>query len=129
MDIHVEVDLKGVKNLEQKGEQVKSALLQVIQEYAQRIFAESQTLVPVATGALRSSGVIATARDTYTQEVVGTSITYGGDGVDYAVVVHEDLSFQHSAPTQAKYLEVPMLRNAKPLAEAVRERLRVILGN
>src|SRR3954447_26710077 len=80
-----------------------------------RIFAESQKLVPVDTGALRGSGVVTEPR------IVGTTVEvvigYGGPAAPYAIYVHEippppntstgGRSATHNPPTQWQYLEDP----------------------
>ncbi len=66
------------------------------------IFDESQRLVPVRTGALKSSGFV-DARQT----ARGARVTLGygrGGFPSYAALVHEGLQFFHKAPTQAKFL-------------------------
>ena len=52
--------------------------------------------VPVASGALRRSGVITT-------DGKRTKVTYGGPSAPHALVVHEDLTAQH-AHGEARYL-------------------------
>jgi hypothetical protein len=92
----------------------KTAMVRTQNTVMQKVFDESQQLVPVDTGALQASGTLELANEYFLE----ATIEYGADNdplVDYAVVVHEDLQFQHAAPTQAKYLEVPYARHQEEL--------------
>lgn len=74
-----------------------------IEAMLQPVFNRSQELVPVKTGALKSSGYIATRQSR--GRSVG-EVGYGkGNVPPYAVFVHENLDAQHAPPTQAKFLE------------------------
>lgn len=73
------------------GGEAKDFLLDV----AQAVFERSQVLVPVDTGALKASGVIAPWG-------LGWRIKYY---TPYAAYVHEILYNRHTYPTQAKYLQ------------------------
>jgi hypothetical protein len=85
------------------------------------VYSESQELVPVATGALKASGVFTPAQEeTVSDELPEAVITYGNDSVPYAVYVHEELDKYHVAPTQAKYLETPLAQAQKRLNVAIR---------
>lgn len=94
-----------------------------LHEEAQEAFLQSQVLVPVDFGVLRSSGVV------HPPEISGTKamsmITYGGSAEAYAVYVHEippnsggrwGTGAKHAAPTRWKYLEFPVKRHAKTMA-------------
>ena len=87
----------------------KAAMVETQNTVMKKVYDESQTLVPVSTGALRDSAVFEKANE-FDLEAY---IQYGDGMVDYALAVHEDLTVMHSAPTQAKYLEVPMTRHQK----------------
>ena len=68
------------------------------------IFVRSQELVPVRSGKLKRSGFLEIRKGSkgQTQGEVG----YAKGGVPhYAGLQHENLDFQHKAPTQAKFLE------------------------
>ena len=125
MDIIVQVDTTDLK-LRQMSRQINEMVKRTVEEVVEKVFAESQILVPVHTGALRASGQIVKEMGLDDAEVA-TFVTYGGGAVDYAVKVHEDLEMPHAAPTQAKYLEVPLLNNVPVLRNLIRERLKVIL--
>lgn len=90
----------------------------------ERIMAKSKELVPVDTGALRSSGTVrlpvkdksgkitvsleygGVAKGVFTSERTG-NVKNSPNTTEYALKVHEDLSMRHEPPTQAKYLEQP----------------------
>lgn len=77
---------------------------------AEAIMAVSKQIVPVDTGALRSSGFV--AQPTQSGNTHQIDMGYGGAASDYAVIVHERLDTHHPVG-QAKYLEQP-LREAAP---------------
>ncbi len=81
-----------------------------MQEVVDKIYDDSQFLVPVDKGPLRASGdklvVVMLGANMQSLTVVG-EVTYG-KGLDYAVYVHEDPSKHHDPPTQAKFLEDPV---------------------
>jgi hypothetical protein len=97
------------------------------------VFNKSQEYVPVDTGDLRSSGVVTeygqkwsagggwTGHMTETPGTFGVMISYGGRGVDYAVIVHEDLRARHAPPTSAKYLERAVNELAPSLGMTIAE--------
>lgn len=64
-----------------------------------------ENYVPVRTGNLRATGFV------HPPEIDGKQIyvtlSYGGPAVDYAIVVHEDLTAHHPHG-QAKYLSTPL---------------------
>lgn len=130
----VTVTWTGIKELETRlreasAEKATRALSVALYREALRIFAESQRITPVDTGALRGSGVVTEPRVTGT--TVEVVIGYGGPAAPYAVYVHEippppntstgGRSATHNPPTQWKYLEDPF--NAA--AEGISERLKL----
>ncbi len=116
------VELEGTEGLQKilnniDDPAVRRSLGQAMFGFATKILNESKKLVPVDTGALRNSGAV--EGPTVDSDGVEVEITYGGSTIQYAAVVHEDLSMSHS-PTlntkitkkprrgQAKYLEIPV---------------------
>lgn len=89
------------------------AVAQAIHEEANKIFAQSQILVPVDTGVLRGSGGVSAPQ----QGPLGyfVDIFYGGPAAPYALYVHEILGNYHNPPTQAKYLEQPFMASLDQL--------------
>ncbi len=72
------------------------------------IFQESQRLVPVDRGPLKASGFIEVRK---TAGGAQAAIGYGRYGrPTYAAFVHERLDLRHAPPTQAKFLEEPIMK-------------------
>lgn len=67
---------------------------------------KSRVLVPVDTGILRGSAYV-TDPDVRSGRI-SVSMGYA---TDYAAAVHERLDAVHNPPTQAKYLEKPLLED------------------
>lgn len=81
-----------------------------LREHGEVVMAASKRLVPVDTGTLRGSGIVsAVSKEGTTLMIV---LAYGGPAAPYALAVHERLAAYHNPPTQAKYLEQPMLELA-----------------
>lgn len=89
------------------------AAVRALYQEAEAIMTASKGIVPVDTGALRASGHVELPE---THAGVGVSVTLGY-GTSYAVYVHEDVMLHHKPPTQAKFLERPMLEAAAGLEE------------
>ena len=91
--------------LRKLGKEAPTVLGQALYAEASQIMAQSKLIVPVDTGALRSSGHVRLP------EVVGSKVVvtlgYGGAAATYAVIVHEKVGARHKSPTRAKYLEEP----------------------
>jgi hypothetical protein len=115
------IDLYGSEDLLEKfarmGRDSTAVVGRVLYNYANDVFNRSQYLVPVDTGALRSSGrVEAPVLEGF---AVVVSIKYGGAAAPYALWVHEvpppeeaasgERTAYHLPPTQWKYLEQPLL--------------------
>ena len=128
MDIVIKVDTTDLK-LKEKSREINAMLTRTVQEVIQKVFAESQVLVPVNTGALKASGHVVKEPPSMDGSFVGSYVTYGNGSVDYAVKVHEDLEMRHTAPTRAKYLEIPLMQNKSVLESLIRSRLKVILAS
>jgi hypothetical protein len=105
---------KAEKDYEKKLEQglVRGALF---------LLAKSQEVVPVDTGALKASGTIR-------QEGKGAkTIVFVVYTDSKAVIVHERIKgprgkkVYHAEPTQAKFLERPMIRYRKEIARIIRD--------
>lgn len=115
------VDLYGATDLLDKMVRMErdapAVLGRLMYMYANDVFNRSQYLVPVDTGALRSSGRVEAPVLEGFQVVV--SIKYGGAAAPYALWVHEvpppeesvagERSAYHLPPTQWKYLEEPLM--------------------
>lgn len=105
----MKAELKGAdamkRALRRFGEHAPAVVGQALYAEANGIMAASQPLVPVETGALRSSGHVQLP----VQQGAKVTVTmgYGGAAASYAKIVHEKLSVRHASPTRAKYLEEP----------------------
>jgi hypothetical protein len=96
-------------------------------EEANVIFNESQKLVPVDTGALKTSGFVHAPRRENNRVFV--RVTYGGSAAHYALYVHENLYARHTAPTQAKYLETPLYRQLPVIVRNLTIRINHMMRN
>ena len=107
-------------------QEVEQAMPQALNEEAQLVFRDSQRLVPVKTGILRASGQIVPPRKKGKNwEVV---IGYGGAASSYALEQHENLQYRHKEGKSAKFLEIPAQQRAQKSADAIKNRLRRIIG-
>ena len=96
-------------------------------EEANVIFNESQKLVPVDTGALKTSGFVHAPRRENNRVFV--RVTYGGSAAHYALYVHETLYARHTAPTQAKNLETPLYRQLPVIIRNLTIRINHMMRN
>lgn len=125
--VTVEFDMRDLQDMTRKlPKAINKAIQMAFDEVMEEVFADSQMLVPVKTGALKASGKFKKKSGMLSIREPESSITYGGPGVDYAVYVHEIMTDQHAAPTQAKYLEVPMLEHIGAFTEQVRLRVQKV---
>lgn len=85
-------------------------------EEASEAFLLSQEVVPVATGALRSSGQV--LGPSFSGTTATCSIVYGGAASSYAIYVHEfpPSRARHASPTRWKYLEYPVKAYSEGMA-------------
>ena len=133
----VSVDLDGTERLlkifERAGNdpEAKRALGQAMYGFATKVLNESKKLVPLDTGTLRNSGMVSSQR--IDGQVVEVEISYGGSSAPYALVIHEDMTLDHSPAKltkvtkkprrgQAKYLETPVMAQAPSFAREIAAR-------
>ena len=95
---------------------------------ANDIFNESQRVVPVRFGILRSSGYVAppVVHNDYVEATIG----YGGAASKYALIVHEREfgakgKIYHKRPTTAKYLSRPVDRAQRGIEDRLARRMTV----
>lgn len=95
------VQVKGLANIENLFKHIENKTMYGIDLAMTYIYNQSQELVPVDTGRLKSSGIV-------TQIPNGYEITYHSENpknnYNYAPIQHENLDFHHDIG-QAKYLE------------------------
>lgn len=123
--VRVSIDLLGEEKLlnllAKGGPAAAQATARAIYEEAQIIFAESQRLVPVRTGALRASGQVLPPKVSGSD--IEVEMGYGGAAAPYATYVHERLDTSHDSPTQAKFLEQPVVEGARDIASRIADRV------
>ena len=95
---------------------------QALVEEAEIVMGKSKAIVPVDTGALRSTGHV--ERPKRERSSVDIGLAYGGPAVGYAVIVHENMTARHKVG-QAKYLEEPLLSSIK----TIQRRLQGAIGD
>lgn len=121
----IRFDLNGdeqlVKALKSGKEKSPQAIAQAIWEEANMIFAKSQILVPVDTGVLRGSGGVSAPQ--LGNQGYFVDIFYGGPAAPYALYVHEIIGNYHNPPTQAKYLEQPLMEAMDGLQSRLKGRI------
>ncbi|NDC49453.1 MAG: hypothetical protein EBZ61_10325 [Micrococcales bacterium] len=121
----VSFDLEGdkalIKALKDGKDRSPQAVAQAIWEEANTIFAKSQILVPVDTGVLRGSGGVSAPQ--MGNQGYFVDIFYGGPAAPYALYVHEIIGNYHNPPTQAKYLEQPLMESMNGLQERIKGRI------
>lgn len=101
---------------------------------AREIMAESLLITPIETGTLRKSARIEPVEADGESVRVRFGYGYGDEinpvtrrpAADYAVPVHEILEAKHAPPTQAKFLEQPVLENAQTLAPNMEASIRLV---
>ena len=94
-----------------------------LREEADEAFLLSQAVVPVQTGALRSSGEVLGPRVAGSR--VFAEINYGGPSAPYAIFVHElpPSRATHDYPTRWKYLENPVRLYARGMGGRMTKRV------
>jgi len=121
----IRFDLNGdeqlVKALKSGKEKSPQAIAQAIWEEANMIFAKSQILVPVDTGVVRGSGGVSAPQ--MGSQGYFVDIFYGGPAAPYALYVHEIIGNYHNPPTQAKYLEQPLMEAMDGLQSRLKGRI------
>lgn len=120
------IQLRGIEQVQRRLQHVADttarSLAAALTVEAEAIMGKSKEIVPVDTGALRSTGHV------QPPETAGAQVTvemgYGGPAAPYAVFVHERVELRHNPPTQAKFLEQPALEAIPGMAERVAARIR-----
>jgi hypothetical protein len=118
-----DVELQAVLRAAQL--EAPKAVAIAIYEEANVIFAKSQVLVPVDTGALRGSGGVSAIQGS--GQGMYVDIFYGGPAASYALYVHEIIGNYHNPPTQAKYLEQPFMESLAQIQNNISRRIIHIL--
>lgn len=91
------------------------------------ILAQSQTLVPVLTGLLKSTGIV--EKPLQYGGAVSVTIRYGNFGeAPYAAIQEWDTTFNHPRGGQAHYLQQPLFQATAGFTDRLAQRLRPLLG-
>lgn len=121
----IEFEMKGKEEMERAmrllGQNGPKAMGNALFQEGERIMAAAKELVPVDTATLKTSGHVKLP------EIVGDDVTvvmgFGGAASDYAIYVHENLEARHAPPTQAKFLEQPLLEAANDMGLRIAQEL------
>jgi hypothetical protein len=101
-----EIEIVGLDRLLNRYVNAKSKLSQTIAESIntshQKIMEVAKERTPVDTGALQESGIVRPPE--ITSDMITSIGAFGGEDIDYALTVHEDLNVHHNTG-QAKYYE------------------------
>lgn len=105
----ISVDFKGgdavMQALRRLGDKAPDAMGKALYQEATDIIHEAESLTPVDTGVLKGSAFVALPEQRGAE--VSVTLGYGQAAMAYAEVQHEELSYYHTPPTQAKFLEQP----------------------
>lgn len=127
--IDVDLDVVGLAvgadALAAMPDNLSKAVKRAVYETAMLVFDDSQALVPVRYGALRASGQMIPPQSS--GDTTWVDIVYGGAAAAYAVYVHENMTARHASPTQAKYLEQPLLNNENDFASRLESALSDVM--
>ena len=97
-----------IRNLEAKGWDAWEEVSNAFWQEGQEIIREAMEIVPVDTGRLRAT----IPAVSHLEKTNTTATVVIGCGTNYGLYVHENLMARHNPPTQAKFLEVPILQHA-----------------
>lgn len=122
--------LTGIEAVSERLRQLPGRGVKVVKRWAYseglEVLAHSQKIVPVDTGALRSSGHVEHPKVEGGRVVV--TVGYGGPAVGYALRVHEDLEARHNEGQEAKFLEKGVLSRQGKFEETLAAEIDKELG-
>lgn len=105
----ISVDFKGgeevMRALRLLGEKAPDAMGKALYQEGNDILREAKVLTPVDTGVLKGSAFVNLPEVSGAE--VSVTLGYGQAASAYAEIQHEELSYYHKPPTQAKFLEQP----------------------
>jgi len=121
MAVEFRAEIDGLEDLLKvilvEGRDVAQEVGRTLYAEANTVFDLSQDIVPIDTGALRSSGVV--RQPEVEGDEISVTIQYGGAAAPYAVIQHENLEYFHEPPTRSKYLEAPLLERLSEVKESL----------
>jgi len=107
--VKISVDFKGgeevMRALRLLGEKAPDAMGKALYQEANDIIREAKVLTPFDTGVLHGSAFVNLPEVSGAE--VSVTLGYGQAAKDYAEIQHEELSYYHKPPTQAKFFEQP----------------------
>ncbi len=115
------------------GARLVADLGSALEHGAHEVMAVSDILVPKDTETLRESAEVFPVRTEAGRLVVEFGYGFGSAvnpktgrlAAEYAVPVHEILEATHAPPTQAKFLEAPVMAYASEMEKTIGDELRV----
>ena len=129
VDMSREFEVRGLDNLVrvmvQGGKKAPLMLGRALYDEANEIFYESQKIVPIDEGVLKSSGQVHAPH--YSNQEIVVEITYGGAAKGYALIQHENESYKHAAGKQARYLSDPVEDAIPSLDRNLADRIEAML--
>lgn len=109
-----EINIEGIdkvqKVLDGLGSKAPQAMGGAMWREATNIMTSAKAITPVDTGVLKGSGHVQLPKVSGNE--VSVTLGFGGAASGYAIYVHEILTSRHKPPTQAKYLEQPLMAAA-----------------
>jgi len=114
------VTVRGMREVQAKfkraTEEVKEAMLQGVEDATADLLRRAKEEAPIGeTGDLRGSG------SKSVKVVAGEVIGEVGFNTPYALIQHEDMTFNHPQGGKAKYLTDPLNRNATKYRKMILE--------
>jgi hypothetical protein len=107
-------------NIPQVQRMIKQKTKEAMQDIVLDLTRRSKELAPLDTGDLRGSGFGEV--EAMTNNVIGT-VSFN---TPYALIQHEDMSFNHPRGGQAKYLEQPLNQNRDRYKSFIQNKIREV---
>ncbi len=124
IEIRVESTEEMLRSLQTFAEAWPSEMAQAAWQGGAAVLNVSRRMCPVDTGFMRGSAY--EAEPVVQDGHVSVELGYGAD---YSIYVHENLLAHHKPPTQAKFLEIPLIQAAPRMVEELLLRVeRIIAG-
>ncbi len=124
-----EIEMQGIDNLIRVmalgGSRAPRMLAKALVDEAHEIMNKSQDQVPVDTGVLKGSGMV--HQPVITSQEILVELTYGGSAKQYALIQHENESYNHKPGKKAKYLSDPVEDALPTLDEHLGLRMEAML--
>lgn len=105
------------ESIERARQELISRVISAVDTETAELFAMTQAVVPVISGALKSSGTVSPAKLDPSTGVISSSVSYN---TPYAARVHELPTGQHP-----KYLEGPLAEHATGIMQRIAAKARL----